>query len=56
MDGICHVGLTLGLLLCRAGQTEQGLQLLTQSRDGFRKMGWSAEAQQAQELIDHFSV
>ncbi|NIM11663.1 MAG: tetratricopeptide repeat protein, partial [Candidatus Aminicenantes bacterium] len=55
LDGICFVGLYLGQLLCKAGQTEQGLKILERSRDGFRKLGWKEDAAQAQELIERFT-
>jgi tetratricopeptide (TPR) repeat protein len=55
LDGICVVGLDLGDLLCRDGQTGEGLKILEQSRDGFRKLGQEEMAAQAQKLIDTFS-
>jgi hypothetical protein len=48
-------GLDLGQLLCRAGQREQGLQMLTRSRDGFAKLGLQDHAKQTEAIIAHFS-
>ena len=55
LDGICMVGLSLGQLLCMAGQREAGLAILTRSRDGFVKLGQSRMAQQTQGLMDQIS-
>jgi hypothetical protein len=55
LDGICMVGLDLGQLLCMAGQREQGLAILTRSRDGFLKLGRPQMAQQTQSLIDRLA-
>ena len=55
LDGICMVGLSLGQLLCEAGQREQGLAILTRSRDGFQKLGQAQMAQQTQALLDQLS-
>jgi tetratricopeptide (TPR) repeat protein len=55
LDGICMVGLSLGQLLCMAGQREQGLAILTRSRDGFLKLGQARMAQQTQALLDRIS-
>lgn len=52
LDGICMVGLYLGQFLCGRGQRDQGLQVLTRSRDGFRQLGQMGLAEQAQTLID----
>jgi len=55
LDFICTVDSSLGLLLCRAGQREQGLQMLTRSRDGFAKLGLQDHAKQTEAIIAHFS-
>jgi len=52
LDGICFVGMDLGMLLCQAGQREQGLEILTRSRDGFIKLGQQAMASRVEEMID----
>jgi len=52
LDGICFVGLLLGPLLCGDGNTEEGLNILQRSRDGFRKLGWKELAAQAEALIE----
>jgi len=51
LDGICWVGLDLGQLLYAAGQREEGLLVLRRSRDGFRRLGQEALAQQVEGLI-----
>jgi tetratricopeptide (TPR) repeat protein len=51
LDGICFVGLSLGQLLCMAGQREQGLAILTRSRDGFFKLGQARLGQEVEALI-----
>jgi tetratricopeptide (TPR) repeat protein len=55
LDGISFVGLDLGQLLCMAGQRDKGMKVLTQSRDGFLKLGQQQMAQQVQSLLDKFS-
>lgn len=52
LDGICHVGISLGQLLCMGGQREPGLQVLTRSRDGFQQLGQPTMAQQVQQLLN----
>ena len=46
LDGICAIGMDLGQLLCMAGHAEQGLAVLERSRQGFERMGWTAQANQ----------
>ncbi len=55
LEGICFVGLSLGQLLWRAGQREEGIQVLTRSRDGFQKLGQAENARQTQDLLDQLS-
>ena len=55
LEGICHVGLSLGQLVCGGGHSEDGLAVLTRSRDGFVQLGQPDNARQAQAIIDHFS-
>ncbi|UCG59267.1 MAG: tetratricopeptide repeat protein [Phycisphaerales bacterium] len=52
LDGICFVGSDLGQLLCASGKTDEGLEILRRSRDGFKQLGWPDEAQQVQDLLD----
>ena len=52
LDGICMVGTVLGQFLCAMGQREEGLAILTRSRDGFVKLGQAPMAQQTQALLD----
>ncbi len=56
LDGICFVGLDLGQLLCAAGQRDEGLQILSRSRDGFRHLGWTQLAEQVESLIDEIQA
>ena len=56
LDGICFVGLFLGQLLCGAGNTEEGLDILKRSREGFEKLGQNELAAQAEKIIEHFSI
>jgi len=51
LDGICMVGLSLGQLLCMAGQKEEGLKLLRRSASGFRQLGWPNYPEQVEALI-----
>ncbi|MCP4592409.1 MAG: hypothetical protein GY842_16880 [bacterium] len=51
LEGICIVGLYLGQLLCRGGQTEEGRTILTRSRDGFRHLGQNDLARRADEAL-----
>jgi tetratricopeptide (TPR) repeat protein len=51
LDGICTVGVDLGLLLCASGQREEGLKILTLSRDGFLQLGRPGYTEQVQQLI-----
>jgi tetratricopeptide (TPR) repeat protein len=55
LDGICMVGLDLGQLLCMAGNRDEGLKILTRSRDGFTKLGQTQMAQQTQALMEQIS-
>ena len=55
LEGICHVGLELGQILCAIGKREEGLQILERSRNGFRKLGQSALADQTQAIIDQIN-
>jgi hypothetical protein len=50
------VGLYLGQLLCQKGQTREGLMILEKSREGFKKLGQKEYEEQAQELIERFSI
>jgi len=54
LDGICYVGLDLGMLLCQADQKEEGLKILERSKDGFQKLRQAAYAHQIQEIINQF--
>jgi len=54
LDGICHVGLTLGKLLCSMGQNARGMEVLRRSEQGFLKLGRKDMAQKAQSIIDSF--
>ena len=56
LDGICAVGLDLGQLLCAQGEAEKGMEILTRSRDGFRKLGWQEHAERAEKLIQSLSA
>ena len=49
------MGLNLGQLLCMAGQREEGLAILTRSRDGFLKLGQPQVAEETQSLIDRLA-
>ncbi|NMQ20210.1 tetratricopeptide repeat protein [Candidatus Competibacter phosphatis] len=55
LDGIIYVGLDLGQLLCAGGAKEEGMAILSRSRDGFRKLGQEAQARQVQALLDSLS-
>ncbi len=55
LDGVCMVELQLGQLLCRARQREQGIAMLTRSRDGFARLGWQRELQLTQAILDKLS-
>ncbi len=55
LDAICAVGITLGQLLCMAGQRGEGVMILTRSRDGFLKLGQRQMAQQTQAFLDQLS-
>ena len=55
LDGICAVGMVLGQFLCAMGKRDEGMKVLTRSRDGFLKLGQGQEAQQTQELLDKLS-
>ncbi len=55
LDGICQVGLDLGLLLCRAGQGEDGLKILNISHEGLVHLGQGEKAKQVKFLVDHFT-
>lgn len=55
LDGIAVVGMNLGVLLCLSGDIENGLEILTRSRDGFLKLGQSQRHQYVQSMIDRFS-
>ena len=55
LDGICWVGIDLGKLLCSAGNTETGLEILERSRSGFLKLGQEHMAQQTQQLMEMIS-
>lgn len=54
VDSISIVGMTWGAILCHLGDKEQGLAVLRLSRDGFLKLGMTAMAQQAEELIQQY--
>ncbi len=56
LDGICFVGRDLGRLLCQAGQKEQGMEILTRSRDGFIKLGREQQAGQIEEIMRALTV
>jgi tetratricopeptide (TPR) repeat protein len=56
LDGICVLGLDLGRLLCQAGQTEQGLEILKSSHSGFLKLGQPAMAEQVGQMIAHWDT
>ena len=55
LQGISIVGVSLGQLLCMADQREQGLVILTRSRDGFRQLGRQDYAQHTQALLDQLA-
>jgi hypothetical protein len=55
LDGIIYVGLDLGRFLCDIGAKEQGMAVLSRSRDGFRKLGQEAQARRVQALLDSLS-
>lgn len=55
LDGICAVGQDLGQFLIARGQREEGIEVLTRSRDGFLKLGKTRPAQQTQALLDRLS-
>lgn len=48
------MGLDLGQLLCGAGHTEPGLEVLTRSRDGFLQLGRPDLAEQVERITAHF--
>jgi len=52
LEGICVVGLDLGLLLCAAGEKEDGAIILIRSRDGFARLGRTAMVERVQSLLD----
>ncbi|HWR82754.1 MAG TPA: tetratricopeptide repeat protein [Candidatus Deferrimicrobium sp.] len=52
LDGICYVGIGLGQLLCASGKREEGLAILSRSRDGFLKLGMTDPAHQTEALIN----
>ena len=51
LDGICVVGGDLGRILCMDGHKEEGLEILTRSRDGFTKLGQPQMAAQIDQMI-----
>ncbi len=51
LDGISSVGLYLGRILCQAGQTEQGLEILERSRRGFERLGQPQLSRQAEQAM-----
>ena len=55
LDGLCTVGMLFGQFLCAAGKREEGIKVLTRSRDGFLKLGRSQDAKQTQALLDGLS-
>ena len=52
LDGICWVGVDLGQLLCVGGHVEEGLKVLTRSRDGFITLGQNDNARQVEQLME----
>ena len=52
LEGICHVGLDFGQLLCASGYLQQGLAVLERSRDGFVKTGRPENARYVQSIMD----
>jgi hypothetical protein len=52
LDGICHVGLSLGQLLALAGHRDDARTILTRSLDGFLKLGQPQLAQDVQSILD----
>jgi hypothetical protein len=51
LDGIAMVGVYLGQLLY-AHDSEQGMEILSRSMDGFQRLGMVDWAKQVKELID----
>lgn len=51
MQGICFVGLTLGEILCQAGQTDEGMITLKRSLEGFQQLGMVEMARQVKNII-----
>jgi tetratricopeptide (TPR) repeat protein len=51
LDGICVIGLDLGQLLCYAGRVDEEQEVLTRSREGFLRLGWTGMAERAEALI-----
>ncbi|KPA13511.1 hypothetical protein MHK_006282, partial [Candidatus Magnetomorum sp. HK-1] len=51
LDGVCHVGLQLGQLLCHFNQTEEGLAILKRSKEGFIQLQQPQMAQQVDEIM-----
>jgi hypothetical protein len=54
LDVICCVGIDLGILLCQAGQKEEGLEILNRSKEGFKKLGQEELALRIEKFIRGF--
>jgi tetratricopeptide (TPR) repeat protein len=51
LEGICFVGLDLGELHCRNGQTKTGIEILKRSQEGFNEMGQDEKARKVEQII-----
>jgi hypothetical protein len=51
-DGIAAVGITLGELLMAAGQLDQARDVLSDSLAAATKIGWTAQVQQINDLLN----
>jgi tetratricopeptide (TPR) repeat protein len=52
LNGVSLVGLDLGRLFLALGDEAGAAPLLERSRDGFQRLGWPVQAQEAQRLLD----
>ncbi len=51
LEGIALIGLYLGPILCRDNRKKQGLAILRRSLEGFRKLGMTDSAKEAESII-----
>lgn len=56
LDGTCYVGSLLGQLLCMGGNSEEGIEILQRSKDGFAKLGRSEEAFEIGRMIGNIKA